>query len=53
MSVGSDEGAGTDQVVGEGIVVADIARHRGGPGGERKEAGVVAIHRKATGVGGV
>jgi len=28
MSVGSDEGAGADQVVGEGIVVADIARHR-------------------------
>ena len=33
MSVGSDEGAGTDQVVGESIVVADIARHRGGLGG--------------------
>jgi hypothetical protein len=32
--------------VGEGIVVADIARHRGGLGGERKEAGVVTIHRK-------
>ena len=47
MSVGADEGAGADQVVGEGIVVADIARHRGGFGGEREDAGVVAVNRKA------
>ena len=51
MAVGADEGAGTDQVVGEGAVVADAARHRGGPGGERKEAGIVAIHRKAGTIG--
>ena len=47
MSVGADEGAGADQVVGEGIVVADVARHRGGFGGEREDAGVVTINRKA------
>jgi hypothetical protein len=47
MAVGADEGAGTDQVVGEGAVVADAARHRGGLGGERKEVGVVTTNRKA------
>jgi hypothetical protein len=47
MAVGAYEGAGTDQVMGEGIVIARAARHRGGLGGEREEAGVVAIDRKA------
>jgi hypothetical protein len=37
--------------VGEGVVVADVARHRGGFEGEREEAGVVAINRKAGTIG--
>ena len=51
MSVVADEGAGPDQVMGEGVVVADATRHRGGLGGGEKEAGVVAINRKAGTIG--
>jgi len=33
MSVVADEGTGPDQVMGEGVVVADVTRHRGRLGG--------------------
>ena len=51
MAVGSNKGAGTNKVVGEGIVIAHAARHGGGLGRETKEAGVGTVSGKAVAIG--
>jgi hypothetical protein len=51
MSVVADEGAGADQDMGKGIAVVDIARHRGGLGEGKKQAGVGTNNRKLGSIG--